>query len=170
MYNRTMAVNSVAFAPKGQNGGFPERKGRLPMAKLSRREYQDLRIACARALAQGFRPYQVGRALASKFAPQAELKGRDLEKWAMKKIRSWMRDDSEFRDLIYEIAVVELDLKTPLIFGGLAQSAMKGRVDAAKLALEITGRHTSQAQTVTAVQINLRNVDRPAIDSAQTEG
>lgn len=88
----------------------------------------------------------------------------------MKKIRSWMRDDSEFRDLIYEIAVVELDLKTPLIFGGLAQSAMKGRVDAAKLALEITGRHTSQAQTVTAVQINLRNVDRPAIDSAQTEG
>jgi len=170
MYNRTMASTSVALAPKGFEISPPQRKlmGNPTDAELE--EFGQAKIAAARAFAQGFRPNQIAKALATKLVPNKRLDREGKERQARLKLNRWLREDQKFRDLIYEIAVVELDLKTPLIFGGLAQSAMKGRVDAAKLALEITGRHTSQAQTVTAVQINLHNVDRPAIDSAQTKG
>jgi hypothetical protein len=80
----------------------------------------------------------------------------------MRRLRSWTLNDEKFRDLIYEISVKELDLKTPLIFNGVARSAMRGRVDAARLALEVTGRHTPNHETVvTNVTVQVANIPRP---------
>jgi hypothetical protein len=74
----------------------------------------------------------------------------------------------EFRDLAYDEAVTELDLDTPLILKGLSRKARAGRVDAAKLSLEITGRYTPKGdQAPTQIAIVLNGVPRPSVGSAQ---
>lgn len=80
---------------------------------------------------------------------------------ARTKLKRWEMSQ-EFRDQVYRHAVVELDMSTPGILIGLASRARRGRVDAARLALEITGRHTKEDQAgSTNVTINLANVPRP---------
>jgi hypothetical protein len=104
----------------------------------------------------------VGKALAGQLVPRSpHTDPEKLANSAYVKLRRWMRTDQSFRDLIFEQAVVALDLKTPLILGGVAKAAMKGRVDAARLALEVTGRHTSNEAPVTNVQVVLQNIPRP---------
>lgn len=143
-----MASNSVARAPNGSNVSRESGDG-IDLA------HDELRRHCARLLAQGFSAKQVGTALASRLNPNAN------ERSAVVKLKRWMRRDASFRDLIFSEAVTALDLKTPLILGGIAKSAIAGRVDAAKLALEVTGRHTSHEAPVTNVAIVLNNVRRP---------
>jgi hypothetical protein len=77
------------------------------------------------------------------------------------KLRRW-EYSQEFRDLVYKYAVVDLDMDTPAILTGLARRAKRGRVDAARLALELTGRHSreNEANPVN-VTVNLANVARP---------
>ena len=117
----------------------------------------------ARALAQGFKPIQVAKALGKNLIPGSQIKDPVArERRAAKTLRQWMRTDQKFRDLIWHEAVVTLDLKAPLILGGVAKAAQRGRVDAARFALEITGRHTSHEAQVTNVQVVLNNIPRPS--------
>jgi len=85
------------------------------------------------------------------------------------RIRNW-ESKVWFRDLIWDASVVELDLAGPAILRGITQKAKRGRVDAAKLALAITGRHNERASDIPAqVTINLGGVPRPAaIEQAVT--
>jgi len=77
------------------------------------------------------------------------------------KLRRW-EYSQEFRDLVYKYAVVDLDMDTPAILVGLSRRAKRGRVDAARLALELTGRHSKeQDQGAVNVTVNLANVARP---------
>lgn len=80
---------------------------------------------------------------------------------AMHKLRRW-EYSQEFRDLVYKYAVVDLDMDSPKILTALSKRAQRGRVDAARLALELSGRHTkdSGAEAVN-VTVNLANVARP---------
>ena len=123
----------------------------------------EVQLAAARLLAQGFSRVQVAKALGRRLVPYSQLQDRrKLHEAAMRRLRSWTLNDEKFRDLIYEISVKELDLKTPLIFNGVARSAMRGRVDAARLALEVTGRHTPNHETVvTNVTVQVANIPRP---------
>jgi hypothetical protein len=69
-----------------------------------------------------------------------------------------------FRDLLWDRAMQKLDLSTPQILDGLTRKATEGRVDAAKLALSITGRYTEQGD-VQATQVNIvfgANIPRPS--------
>lgn len=59
-----------------------------------------------------------------------------------------------FRDLLWERAMINMDLRTPRIMAGVLRKAEEGRVDAAKLALSITGRYTEQGD-VQATQVNV---------------
>jgi hypothetical protein len=59
-----------------------------------------------------------------------------------------------FRDLLWERAMINADLRTPNIMAGVVRKAEEGRVDAAKLALAITGRYTEQGD-VQATQVNI---------------
>lgn len=80
---------------------------------------------------------------------------------ARSKLRKW-EFTQEFRDLIYKHAVVELDLETPRILKGVAGKAKRGRVDAARLALEITGRHSPKGDIQpTQVAVVFQGVPRP---------
>jgi hypothetical protein len=80
-----------------------------------------------------------------------------------------------FRDLLWERAMINADLRTPTIMAGVVRKAEEGRVDAAKLALSITGRYTEQGD-VQATQVNIlfgADIPRPArhgIDSQVEAG
>lgn len=142
-----MASNLVARAKN------PEIKSSQEDLVLSDRD--EVRLAAARALAQGFSSRQVAKAMVNR------LTTNNNETQAYQKLRRWATKDQAFRDLIYHEAVVSLDLKTPLILGGIAKAAIRGRVDAAKLALEVTGRHTSHEAPITNVAVVLNNIPRP---------
>lgn len=80
---------------------------------------------------------------------------------ARAKLRRWEQDE-KFRDMIYRKAVVDLDLATPEILQGVAKKAKRGRVDAARLALELTGRHNPKGDTAaTQVVVAINGVPRP---------
>jgi hypothetical protein len=79
---------------------------------------------------------------------------------ARHKLRRWEKR-RDFRDLIYANAVAGLDLELPEILQGVGRSAKKGRVDAARLALEVTGRHTRDDQPPTQVTVQIANLPRP---------
>jgi hypothetical protein len=73
---------------------------------------------------------------------------------ARKKIRNW-EESQWFRDAVYDQSVMRLDADVPQILRGMSRRA-KRRVDAARLVLEVTGRHNpkGEAGTPAVVQIN----------------
>jgi hypothetical protein len=80
---------------------------------------------------------------------------------ARQKLRKWEFQQT-FRDLVYASAVVKLDMATPGILKGVAQKAKRGRVDAARLALELTGRHNPKGEQQPAqVAVIISGVPRP---------
>ena len=77
------------------------------------------------------------------------------------KLKRWEMNQP-FRDLVYRHAVVELDMSTPAILKGIGRKARRGRVDAARLALELTGRHAPKGeQAPTTVQVVFAGIPRP---------
>lgn len=60
--------------------------------------------------------------------------------------------------------MIAADMRTPNIMAGVVNKAEEGRVDAAKLALSITGRYMEQGD-VQATQVNIvfgADIPRPA--------
>jgi hypothetical protein len=91
-------------------------------------------------------------------------------KQARTKLRKWERNQ-DFRDLLYVHATTLLDLETPRILQGVASKAKRGRVDAARLALEITGRHNPKGDVQPAqVALVISGVPRPAQITASSNG
>lgn len=94
--------------------------------------------------------------------PNGESGVRHRMRVATRKLRS-IESTRWFRDLLWERAVVNADLKMPVILDGLTRKAAEGKVDAAKLTMAITGRHTEQGETQ-ATQVNIvfgNNLARP---------
>jgi len=117
----------------------------------------------AKLYGRGFRRAQIARALLEQIYPPDGMARTEEQKLSTvrAKLRRWEMSQ-EFRDLVYRHAVVELDMSTPAILVGLARRAKRGRVDAARLALEISGRHTKDDSSApVSVTVNLANVARP---------
>jgi len=154
-----MASNSVARAQNPPISVHESGNGQLEEVIT----LDEVRRSAARLLAQGFTSRQVAKALGRRLVPGTHHSApRKVAESAYHKLRRWCRDDQQFRDLIWEYSVQTLDLKTPLILNGVARSAQRGRVDAARLALEVTGRHTPNHETVvTNVTVQVANIPRP---------
>jgi len=126
-------------------------------------EWNEVRETCARLYGRGYRRSQIARALLDHLYPADGSARTDEQKLTVvnKKLRRW-EYSQEFRDLVYKYAVVDLDMDTPAILVGLSKRAKRGRVDAARLALELTGRHSKDSDTAPVnVTVNLANVARP---------
>src|SRR5215472_5895301 len=146
-----MEVNLVAPVQKAGIEVFPDGNGALETEIA----LDEIRLAAARLIAAGFHPRKVGEAMARHLSPTGNQRS------AYQKLRRWMYKDKAFRDLIYEQAVLKLDLSSPDILDGIRRSARRGRVDAARLALELTGRHVKEEAQVTQVNVVLNNIPRP---------
>lgn len=117
----------------------------------------------AKLYGQGYARSKVARIMVNHLVPNG--KDRPLEQrlsQARAKLRRWEHNE-KFRDLIYHRAVVELDLDSPKILKGLSKKAQKGRVDAARLTFELTGRHNPKGeQAPTQVVVAINGIPRPA--------
>lgn len=126
--------------------------------------WDEVRLTVARLYGRGFTRAQISRAMVDVLLPQTSAARTPEQRLAQVrgKLRRWERNQ-EFRDLVYHHAVVELDMQTPGILVGLAKRAKRGRVDAARLALELTGRHTRNSEDTgpATVTVNLIGVARP---------
>jgi hypothetical protein len=90
-------------------------------------------------------------------------------KKARKRIRDWL-GTQKFRDAIYAEAQMLLDLESPAILRGVARKAKAGRVDAARLALELNGRHSPHTEVQPAsINITFGGVPRPYAGSPSLE-
>jgi EAL domain-containing protein (putative c-di-GMP-specific phosphodiesterase class I) len=146
-----MAANLVAQAKRLSPQVFADENGVLE----TEIPLEEIRLQAAKLLAAGFHPKAVATAMKSYLSPTAN------ERSAYHKLNRWRYKDKAFRDLIYEQAVLKLDLNSPDILDGIRRSARRGRVDAARFALELTGRHVKEEQQVTQVNVVLNNIARP---------
>jgi hypothetical protein len=84
-------------------------------------------------------------------------------KLARAKLKRWEKTQW-FRDALYDHVVVKTDLSIPQIMEGVVKKAKRGRVDAAKLAMSVAGRHveTMDGAVNVPISINFRGaVPRP---------
>jgi hypothetical protein len=122
----------------------------------------------ARLYGLGLRRREIATSLVDYLAPLHLGKNTTLEmrkQRARTKLRKWEQQQS-FRDLVYRTAVLEIDLATPQIVKGVVNQAKRGKVDAAKFALELSGRYSpkgDQAPTNVAVVIN--GIPRPQVNT-----
>jgi hypothetical protein len=120
-----------------------------------------LRRHVAKLYGQGWKRPQIARAMLKHLATNTHRPVEQQLSQVRKKLKRWEQSQS-FRDLIWELAVVDLDLDSPAILRGIARSAKRGRVDAAKLSLEITGRHVTKGdQTAPNITIAFAGIPRP---------
>lgn len=126
-----------------------------------------VREAAAKLYGQGYERKHVARIMVDHLVPNkyfddgTEKPEEQRLSQARSRLRTWERDP-KFRDLIWNLAVVKLDLQTPEILGGIAKKAKRGRVDAARLALEVTGRHNPKGDVQpTQIALVVNGIPRP---------
>lgn len=142
----------------------PRRKSELTVAALPEPldEREVLMRHCAKLYGQGLNRNQIARAMWKHLATNTERPKEQQISQVRAKLKRW-EAKQEFRDMVWDLAVIDLDMSTPAILRGIARSAKRGRVDAAKLALEVTGRHVPKGDNVAPnITIAFGNVPRPS--------
>lgn len=121
-----------------------------------------LQAHCAKLYGQGFGRAKIARLLLDELVTTGLDRPEEQRlSQARNKLRNW-EAKQKFRDMVYQRAVVELDMSTPQILLGLGRKAARGRVDAARLALEITGRHNPKGDRApTQVAVVFQGIPRP---------
>ena len=140
---------------------FLERRDEIPedIKKAREERLAKLRLTAAKLYGRGLKKSEIARALADHLSHRATPEQRYSS--AYRRICRWELQDS-FRDLVYQHAVVKLDLAAPRILQGISRKAATGRVDAARLALELTGRHVPKGEThPTQIVLQMGNIPRP---------
>ena len=128
----------------------------------AKRELTDIQIQAANAYGHGMNRREISKAMVEVLSPTTV--GRPMEfrlQRARRRLRSWERIQA-FRDMVYNTAVTQVDMQTPAILNGVVSRAVRGRVDAARLALEITGRHNPKGdQAAPTVVVAIDGISRP---------
>lgn len=149
-------------APNQSSGLDLERHEQHPKNKNRTPYQQEVYEHAAKLYGQGFSRSKVARIMIDHLVPHGKDRPEEQRlSQARAKLRRW-ETSQEFRDLIYHRAVVQLDLETPEILQGVAKKAKRGRVDAARLTLELTGRHNPKGeQTPAQVVVAINGIPRP---------
>lgn len=124
-----------------------------------------VQLTAAELYAQGLSRGQIARRLETYLITplQAKRPALSRRRYAHKKLRRW-EARKDFRDLVWELSVKRVDMRAGRIINGVANRGEVGRVDAAKLALEVAGRYTPRGHdTPTAVTIAINGVPRPQV-------
>ena len=123
-----------------------------------------MQLAAIRLFAAGKPRNVVAKALARHMYPDIHREDPSLAlRKTRKRLRSW-EETEWFRNAVYDGALMDLDMGLPEILQGMKRRARR-RVDAARLVLEVTGRHNPRGQETqpTVVQINMGGaMPRPA--------
>lgn len=130
-------------------------------------EFRPVCLHAAKLYGLGHSRKEIAAVIAEKLYGDREYDRETMMSQARARLRSW-ESRQWFRDLVWDTAVVELDMAGPQILRGVARKAKRGRVDAAKLALAITGRYKDKDDSQpAAVTINIANIPRPTRQSME---
>lgn len=151
------------------DNGSDQELVKIPESLAKDHEFRDrVKETAAKLYGQGYERKDIAKMLLDHLVPNKHFED-GLERpheqrisQARNRLRQWERQDA-FRQMIWDLSVVKLDLQTPAILGGIAKKARRGRVDAARLALEITGRHNPKGdQTPTQIILAVEGIPRPS--------
>jgi hypothetical protein len=144
-----------------------------PAEKGRKRRVSDcspIQQAAIRLFADGKPRPVVAKLLAPHVYPAEYARDPAVAASAMRrKLRAW-EETEWWRDLVYDTAIEKVDADLPQVLKGMRQRA-KRRVDAARLMLEVSGRHNprGEAAVPAVIQINLAGaVPRP--ENRQLDG
>lgn len=116
-------------------------------------EVTQVELWAAELYGQGKTRSQTAKILLNYLCPRSGGRAANNEpmeqrlKNARLKLKRW-EGEEWFRDILYDIAIIQTDLELPAVMRGVVRKARAGRVDAARLALEVTGRHTGKTDQV----------------------
>lgn len=123
--------------------------------------FTELQIHVAKLYGHGVPRAKIARALLDHLAPNKERPVDQRMSHARAKLRRW-ESSQKFRDLVWDKAVVDLDMAMPGVLNGVTRKARQGRVDAARLVLEITGRHAPKGDgTAPNIVVAINGIPRP---------
>lgn len=129
-----------------------------------------LQTTVAKLYGAGMKRSEIARALVDHLVPNG--KDRPLEQrlsQARTKLKNWEHSQS-FRDMVYQFAVVKVDMATPDIFQALVKKAKKGNVSATRLLLEVSGRHNPKGeQAPPNIIVAINGMPRPANGKIQMQ-
>lgn len=141
-----------------------ERQDRDLAAVTPQEELSKLQKAVIELYGRGFRRGEVARKLMKYLCPSPSYgDGSEAarERQARAKLRRW-EQKPWFRDALFQRAVVDTDLATTDIMKGVTKRAKEGNVDAAKFAMEVSGRYTPKGDTAAAqVTVVFSGLPRP---------
>lgn len=149
----------------------PGRIERLPpsLESASLPPPDKVKLAAARLYSQGYKRGEIVNLLLHHLSPRSKWKGRDLGRHkisASMKLQRWEKEP-EFRDMVWNNGVVQADLRGPAVLGAMVKKAERGNVLAARLALEITGRHNPKGESAPSqIAIVFSDMVRPVLDQA----
>lgn len=122
-----------------------------------------------RLYARGKTLSQVATILDRKLVPNRIGDLRRRRRKAKAKLQRWEQQQA-FRDELWAKSIARLDMASGRILEGMADRAAGGRVDAARLAFELTGRHNPKGeQEGGPVQIFIADLPRPRRVDADIE-
>lgn len=101
---------------------------------------------------------QLARKLAHLIRPDISDEAKRRMK-ARSAIRKWLSTE-KMRNIIWQETLIQADLDSPQIVAAVGRKAKRGRIDAARLHLELTGRHAPNTE-VTPAQVNVVFTDLP---------
>ena len=156
------------------------KKGETKAGKAKNLQNQSLsgrspvQMAAVRLYSAGKTRNTVAKMLAPHMYPKLWYEDEQMAlRLTRRKVRGW-EESQWFRDLVYDATVARVDAQVPAILNGMARRARR-RVDAARLTLEVTGRHNPRGQEVqpAVVQIQFggtlpRPSTRPQIEDGET--
>jgi len=119
-----------------------------------------VQVRAARMMAKGQSVPAIAKKLADHIVQHEPRRDVQLKK-ARTRIRNWVRTQA-FRDAMWEEALTIMDSSSGDILQGLTDAASRGRVDAARLIFEISGRHSPHTDIQPAqVNVVLGQMPRP---------
>lgn len=128
----------------------------VPEAKLT-----PVQSLAAQLMGQGYRVPQVAERMVDYIVQNSRRNRATRLKMARTRLRRWAKTE-EFRAAMHDTAIIQLDLDSPLILQGISKKARAGRVDAARLALELTQRHVPKGDPQPAhVEVIFEGLPRP---------
>lgn len=107
-------------------------------------------------------PGAIARRLSIAYFPEHQ-QGPELIKKLRNIVRKWQRE-RDYLDALWRHSKEALEGEAPSILQGIAMKAKQGRVDAARLAFEITGQHSPKKDSSpTHVQVVFAGLPRPEL-------
>jgi len=118
----------------------------------SREQLTAVQIRAARLMAKGLPLPVIAKRLADYMVPDEPHRPTQLKK-TRHRLRNWQKTQ-KFRDALFEEAMIQADVRAGEIMNGVIDRAVAGRIDAARLVFEMTGRHSPHTE-IQPAQVNL---------------